>query len=197
MAALLTDRFRQALVFAFDLHARQARKGSGVPYFSHLMGVAALVLEDGGGEDEAISALLHDAVEDQGGRQTLETIRQRFGERVAAIVLACSDTDQSPKPPWRERKLASLAHLREADPAVLRVSLADKIHNGRELLLLHSRYGPELWQRFRGGREGTLWYYRELLDIFRARRSDPLVDELERLVRELERRVEAERPPAG
>jgi (p)ppGpp synthase/HD superfamily hydrolase len=130
---LLGQRFQAALVQAARLHQRQVRKQSGVPYVSHLLAVCALVLEDGGSEDEAIAALLHDAVEDQGGAQTLDHIRNLFGDEVAAIVDGCSDTDQDPKPPWRERKEAYLRHL--ADPAtsasVLRVATADKLHNAR------------------------------------------------------------------
>lgn len=190
----LTDRFRQALDYAFKLHACQVRKGSGVPYVSHLLGVAGLVLEDGGDEDEAIAALLHDAVEDQGGQATLQEIRDRFGDRVAEIVLGCSDTDQTPKPPWEERKRAYLDRLRMAEPSVLKVSLADKIHNARDIIIASSSGGPDFWTRFRGGKDGTLWYFRELVGIFRERRSDPFVDELARAVLELEA-LAARQPP--
>jgi GTP pyrophosphokinase len=186
MPTQLTDRFRQALDYAFELHASQVRKGTGVPYVSHLLGVAGLVLEDNGDEDEAIAALLHDAVEDQGGAPTLEAIRARFGERVAEIVSGCSDTDQFPKPPWEERKRAYLAHLRHAGPSVLKVSLADKVHNARDMLIAYDTYGPELWTRFRGGRSGTLWYLRQLVCVFRERRPSPFVDELDRVVSALE-----------
>jgi (p)ppGpp synthase/HD superfamily hydrolase len=186
MPTILTDRFRQALDYAFELHADQSRKGTGVPYVSHLLSVTGLVLEDNGDEDEAIAALLHDAVEDQGGQPTLQAIRERFGERVAAIVSACSDTDQFPKPPWEERKRAYLAHLQVAEPSTLKVSLADKVHNARDMLMAYQIHGPALWKRFRGGREGTLWYLRQLVCVFRERRPDPLVEELDRVVTALE-----------
>jgi (p)ppGpp synthase/HD superfamily hydrolase len=197
MTVQLTDRFRQALDFAFELHACQVRKGSGVPYISHLLGVAGLVLEDDGDEDEAIAGLLHDAVEDQGGAQTLQAIRERFGERVAEIVSGCSDTDQIPKPPWQARKQAYLAHLRLADASTVKVSLADKIHNGRDILMAYHRFGPEIWGRFKGGRDGTLWYYRQLVCVFRERRNDALVDELDRVVSEMEGLAANEGQAAG
>jgi (p)ppGpp synthase/HD superfamily hydrolase len=111
----LTDRFERALVYAHVVHGGHCRKGTTIPYVSHLLAVASLVLEDGGDEDEAMAALLHDAVEDRGGAERLKDIRARFGKRVANIVQSCSDTDVDPKPPWRERKIAYLAHLREAD----------------------------------------------------------------------------------
>lgn len=183
----LTDRFQDAFLFACVLHGRQLRKGSGVPYIAHLMSVAALVIEDGGDEDEAVAALLHDAVEDQGGAATAEEIRRRFGGRVACIVEACSDTDATPKPPWRERKESYLAHLRQAPTGALRVSLADKLHNARSILTDYRREGEALWQRFAGGREGTLWYYRALVEAFRELRPSPRQQELERTVVELER----------
>jgi (p)ppGpp synthase/HD superfamily hydrolase len=162
----LSDRFGQALLFAFQLHQRQQRKGSQTPYIAHLLGVTALVLEDGGDEDEAIAALLHDAPEDQGGLATLEEIRQRFGERVAGIVDGCTDTYETPKPPWRQRKEDYLTHLRTATPSIWRVSLADKLHNARTILVdLHSQ-GGQVWQRFNGGKVGSLWYYRSLVQTF-------------------------------
>jgi (p)ppGpp synthase/HD superfamily hydrolase len=162
----LSDRFGQALLFAFQLHQRQQRKGSQTPYIAHLLGVTALVLEDGGDEDEAIAALLHDAPEDQGGLATLEEIRQRFGERVAGIVDGCTDTYETPKPPWRQRKEDYLTHLRTATPSIWRVSLADKLHNARTILVdLHSQ-GGQVWQRFNGGKAGSLWYYRSLVQTF-------------------------------
>jgi len=184
---MLGERFEQALVYAARLHARQQRKGSGVPYIAHLMAVSALVLEAGGDEDEAIAALLHDAAEDQGGVATLAEIRKRFGARVADIVAACSDTFVTPKPPWKARKAAYLEHLRGAAPAVRRVSLADKLHNARALLRDYRREGEQTWTRFTGGREGTLWYYRALADIFQATGKDAHTQELARTVSELER----------
>src|SRR5262249_41201230 len=130
----LSSRFREALVFAAELHRDQVRKGTTVPYVAHLLGVAGIVLEHGADEDEAIAALLHDAVEDQGGPPTREAIRRRFGERVAAIVDGCTDADKTPPPPWRARKEACVAHVRHASPSVLLVSAADKLHNSRAIL---------------------------------------------------------------
>ena len=184
---MLGERFEDALVYAARLHREQTRKGSRVPYLAHLLAVAALVLEAGGDEDEAIAALLHDAVEDQGGYATLEAIRVRFGERVAGIVEACSDAFVTPKPPWRERKETYLEHLRHASPEARRVSLADKLHNARSLLLDYRREGEATWGRFNGGKAGTLWYYRSVAEIFRATGDDPHTQELQRVVEELER----------
>jgi GTP pyrophosphokinase len=146
-----------------------------------------LVLEDGGGEDEAIAALLYDAVEDRGGRDTLEEIRRRFGDHVAHIVEGCTDTDTIPKPPWRERKERYIAHLRSAPPEVLRVSAADKVHNARAILADYRALGEPLWARFNGGRDGTLWYYRTLASVLGQARAGFLAEELDRVVSELER----------
>ncbi len=185
--APLTNRFEHALVYATQLHARQERKGTNIPYISHLLSVAALVLEDGGDEDEAIAALLHDAVEDQGGVATREVILQKFGERVTQIVDGCTDTDVMPKPPWKERKQQHLENLRHASPAVCRVELADKLHNARSILLDLQRDGEAVWQKFRGGKEGTLWYYRAALEVFaQLGYSMFMVEEFKRVVEELE-----------
>jgi len=184
---VLTDTFDDALVYAARLHRRQRRKASGVPYVAHLLAVAALVLEAGGSQDEAIAALLHDAPEDQGGEETLADIRRRFGDTVADIVADCSDTLASPKPPWRPRKEAYLAHLAHAAPSVRLVSAADKLHNARSILRDYRELGEVVWGRFRGGREGTLWYYRTLVDILQSTGDGPLLDELARTVAELER----------
>jgi GTP pyrophosphokinase len=146
---LLGPRFSGALVFAAELHQDRVRKGTDVPYVAHLLSVAALVIEDGGDEDEAIAALLHDAVEDRGGRPTLEAIRSGFGERVATIVEACSDAEVTPKPPWRERKERYVQHLECAGASVLRVSVADKVHNARAILQDYRAVGEELWSRFK------------------------------------------------
>jgi (p)ppGpp synthase/HD superfamily hydrolase len=183
----LSSRFEEALTFATRLHAGQCRKSTTIPYVAHLLGVASLVLEAGGDEDEAIAALLHDAVEDQGGEATLEEIRRRFGETVAAIVDGCSDTTTVPKPPWRARKEAYIAHLREASASECLVSAADKLHNARTILADYRVLGEVLWERFNGGKEGTLWYYRALVETFRAASPTPLVEELERVVAEIER----------
>jgi len=182
----LGERFDEALQYASRLHQRQRRKGTEVPYLAHLMSVAALVLEHGGDEDMAVAALLHDAVEDQGGKPVLEEIRRRFGERVAGIVAGCTDADTLPKPPWRQRKQEYIAHVRHAPADVRLVSAADKLHNARTVLADYRRHGEALWGRFRGGREGTLWYYRALVETFRQAGNNPLVEELERVVSELE-----------
>ena len=182
----LTRRFTDALAYATEVHAGQSRKGTSVPYVAHVLGVCALVLEDGGGEDEAIAALLHDAVEDGGGRPRLEDIRRRFGDRVAGIVWACSDTDETPKPPWKERKARYIAHVREAGPDARRVSCADKLHNARSILRDYRALGERLWDRFNASAEDNLWYYRALVEAFRQPDRSSLVDELERVVGELE-----------
>jgi GTP pyrophosphokinase len=183
----LTTRFNDALQFAAGLHAQQVRKGSEVPYLAHLMSVASLALENGAGEDEAIAALLHDAIEDQGGAPTREEIRRRFGDTVTAIVDGCTDTEVLPKPPWRARKEAYIAHLAGASPSVRLVSSCDKLHNARSLLADFRQLGDALWSRFTGKKDGTLWYYRALIDAYRRAGGTPLVDELDRVVSELER----------
>jgi len=182
---LLGPRFDQALALARELHSDQLRKGTGIPYLSHLLGVTSLVLDDGGTEDEAIAALLHDAVEDQGGEPTLRRIRQLFGPHVADIVEACSDTDVSPKPPWRERKEAYVAHLLQPLPTgAVRVSLADKLHNARAILF-DLRAGEDVFARFSAGRDQQVWYYDALADAFTKVTDSPMIDELRRVVDEL------------
>lgn len=184
---LLSDRFVDAFRYAMKLHAGQKRKSTRIPYISHLMSVTALVLEDGGDEDEAIAAMLHDAVEDQGGRKILEEIRRRYGEKVAEVVDGLTDSYTTPKPPWRDRKEQYIRHLWKADPGVVRVSLADKLHNARAILREARREGEDVWDKFNGGKEGTLWYYRTLVNVFRERSNSPLATELERVVSEIER----------
>ena len=193
---LLSPRFEQALLMATRLHARQRRKGADIPYVSHLMAVSSLVFEDGGSEDEAIAALLHDAVEDQGGAPTLEKIREAFGDRVAGIVAGCTDSDVVPKPPWRERKERYIAHIRQAGPDVRRVSAADKLHNARAILADLHKHGDAVWDRFTADRPGVLWYYRSLVTAFQDTGVGFLADELDRVVTQLERGVIA-RPPAS
>jgi GTP pyrophosphokinase len=185
MGDLLGPRYVEAFAYAARLHARQIRKGSGIPYLTHLMSVSALVLEDGGDEDEAIAGLLHDAVEDQGGQPTLEDIRARFGEKVARIVDGCTDADVIPKPPWRQRKERYIAHLAEAAADVRRVSAADKLHNARSILADYRVHGEAVFDRFTAGKDDTLWYYRSLVAAFRETGGGRLVDELERAVGEL------------
>jgi GTP pyrophosphokinase len=185
----LSRRFQEALTFAAQLHAGQTRKGTGIPYISHLLGVTSIVLEHGADEDEAIAALLHDAVEDAGGVDTLEKIRGRFGETVAGIVAGCTDAWTDPKPPWRARKEAYIAHLQTASPSELLVSAADKLHNARAILNDYRVLGEYIWKRFNGGKTGTLWYYRSLVQVLQSRYPSTLVDELDRVVCELEHLV--------
>lgn len=181
----LTDKFESALIYATRLHAHQTRKISGVPYIAHLLSVAALVLEAGGTEEEAIASLLHDAIEDQGGKSIREEIRQIFGEAVIAIVDGCTESDTYPKPPWKERKQRYLQNLRYASPAVRLVSLADKLHNARSLLADYRQYGSSIWTQFKAGQEGTLWFYRELQKTYSETGSDSLTAEFSRVIQEL------------
>ena len=186
---MLSSRFTEALTYATKLHSNQVRKGSGVPYIAHLLGVTSIALEYGANEDEAIAALLHDAIEDQGGEATRAEIRRRFGDTVTEIVDGCTDAETIPKPPWRERKEAYIAHIFNASSSELLVSCADKLHNARSILNDYRVLGEAVWERFKGGKEGTLWYYRSLVEAFRQTGSTPLVEELERVVLELEQLV--------
>lgn len=178
-------------------HSGQTRKQSSIPYFAHLLGVCALVLEAGGDEDLAIAALLHDVVEDCGGAPMLKQVRRRFGRRVAHVVDGCTDTDQTPKPPWRKRKKDYLQRLRTEDADVRLVSAADKVHNARAILRDYREIGEPIWERFQGKREGTLWYYRALVKEFGRGQANSLTRELERVVTELEAEtVRGKRPRA-
>lgn len=192
-ATILTDRFDRALLYATHVHGGQVRKGTSTPYVAHLMAVSATVLEYGGNEDLAIAALLHDSVEDQGGKARLEDVRNRFGERVARVVAACSDSladtaRGEAKADWQMRKESYLTHLDTADEDVLRVSLADKVHNARAILrdLRKPEVGDTVWSRFSQPREKTLWYYRGLADKFRERWPGQLADELHEIVEVLQ-----------
>lgn len=187
ISGVLTGRFVEALNYAYCLHANQKRKGTQIPYIAHLLGVTALVLEDGGEEDQAIAALLHDAVEDQGGVDTLEIIRERFGERVAYIVEALTDSFETPKPDWLTRKENYIAHLKDVPPEVRRVSLADKLHNARSILSTLETEGEKTWLRFSGRKEGTLWYYNSLVRIFSESGDDYMTRELASVVSEINR----------
>ena len=180
------EKFERAVVYVARVHGDHYRKGTRVPYVTHLLAVAAIVGENGGTEDEVVAALLHDAPEDRGGEARLGDIRQRFGDAVAEIVAGCTDTYEDPKPPWRERKERHLAHLADTPASVRLVSAADKLHNARSVLSDYRAVGEDLWSRFTGGREGTLWYYRAVVDTLAAEHDDPIVGELDRVVRELE-----------
>ena len=186
IAIKLGPRFLRAFQFAAEKHSGQTRKASTVPYIAHLMGVASLVLEAGCEEDLAIAALLHDVVEDCGGAPMLKEVRRRFGSRVAKVVDGCTDADTYPKPPWRERKEKYIRHLKKADADTRLVSAADKLNNVRSILSDYRALGESIWSRFNGGREGTLWYYRTLLDEFLRRRPNRITRDLELAVKELE-----------
>jgi len=181
----LSDRFQAAVNLAFELHQNQLRKGSQVPYFSHLMGVSTLVLENGGTENEAIAALLHDAVEDQGGLPTLERIKAEFGDEVADIVDGCTDAYTQPKTDWKERKINYLERLKTASDSVVLVSLSDKVHNSRSILRDLQKEGDTIWDWFKGKKSGTLWYYQSLANIFDESSYSFLKQELRQLVEEL------------
>jgi (p)ppGpp synthase/HD superfamily hydrolase len=183
--------FERALGFATRLHAAQLRKGTDIPYISHLIGVAGIVLDNGGGQDEAIAAVLHDAIEDQaadypGGATALrQEIRSQFGERVLDIVEACTDAETIPKPPWAQRKQAYIAHIERASDAARLVSCADKLHNARSIVSDLRVVGDAVWSRFKGGKDGSLWYYRQLTNLFLRLGPRELAEELDRTVREM------------
>ena len=188
----LTGQFSKALVYAELKHHNQVRKGGDIPYIGHLLSVAGLVINDGGSESQAIAALLHDGVEDSGGPATLDEITKNFGDDVARIVDECSDTDVEPKPPWRERKQAYIDHLADVGADTLLVSVADKLDNARSMLRDYHEHGSSLWERFTvKDPHDHLWYYRELLKAYCSRGCTSwMVDELDRVVKELKRLVE-------
>ena len=176
------------MVYAHQVHQNQRRKGTGIPYIAHVLGVAALAIEYGATENEAIGALLHDAAEDGGGEATLAEIRARFGDAVADIVLGCSDSlveDPEEKLPWRERKENYLAHLEHASASVCLVSAADKLHNVRSIMRDYREHGEDIWERFQGRRDGTLWYYETVADTllrrYRTQLTRDLQDEVDAL----------------
>lgn len=186
---MLTARFDEAFQFAHRVHAAQTRKGTNSPYIGHLMGVASIVLDDGGSEDEAIAALLHDAAEDQGGRPVLEEIRGRFGDAVARIVEDCTDSWETPKRPWAERKQAYVYHARTLPPSSLRVSAADKVHNAYAILRDLRNSGEQVWSRFSASADDVLSYYESLVRAYREAGGGRLVDELDRIVRGIQREM--------
>ncbi len=193
----LGPRFLQAVLFAAEKHSGQTRKASAIPYIAHLMGVASLVLEAGGDEDLAIAALLHDVVEDCGGAPMLKEVRRRFGSRVAKVVDGCTDADTYPKPPWRERKQNYIRHLKNADADTRLVSAADKLNNVRSILSDYRALGESVWSRFNGGREGTLWYYRTLRDVFLRFKRNRITWDLELAVNELDALAAGQAIPGG
>lgn len=186
MTTKLSPRFEQALIFAKQVHDGQLRKGSATPYIAHILGVASLVLEDGGSETEAIAALLHDAAEDGEGQKTLDQIEEQFGADIAEIVLECSDTLVKPKPAWQERKEAHIEKLKTGRPESIQVKLADKVHNAQNLLRSLHENGESVWDDFKGGKQGTLWYFREMYAVFSETRSGYLMDEFARLIEEID-----------
>ena len=196
----LSPQFEKALIYATRIHKAQLRKKTRIPYIGHVLGVTAIALDYGANETEAIAALLHDAVEDCGGVRRLRDIERKFGEGVATIVLGCTDTDQTPKPPWLERKKAYIKHVRHASTPIKFVSAADKLHNVRSILMDYRTEREKLWSRFNGGKKGSLWYYGALVKAFGGKRIQPLVKELDRTLKELEKRsnkgVRVEHPPS-
>lgn len=198
MAPVVGKRFREALVWAAELHEEQRRKGGNVPYVAHLLGVASIVLEHGGTEDQAIGALLHDALEDQAHRMTPGEIRARFGAKVEEIVEACTDGDaeeQQDRDParWRVRKQKYIDAIATKPADALLVSMADKLYNARAILEDFREIGDRLWPRFTAGKEGNLWYYRAMLTAFKARADNRLWHELDRTVADIERMAALER----
>jgi (p)ppGpp synthase/HD superfamily hydrolase len=183
----LSPKFEEALVYATRVHGGQLRKKTRIPYIGHLLGVTAIAMEYGANETEAIAALLHDAVEDCGGAERQREIEEKFGPEVGEIVAGCTDSDQTPKPPWRERKEKYIAHLKTASAATRLVSASDKLHNVGAIVRNLREEGESVWDRFKAGKEGALWYYRSLVTAFREHGRTALVDELDRVVTEMER----------
>ena len=184
---MLTERIAKALALAVEAHDGQKRKGTDIPYVAHPMGVAAIALDYGATEDQAIAALLHDVLED-GGPQFTPVIRERFGETVLAIVEGCTDgvpDAQGKKADWKERKLQYLDHLARASDEIILVSGADKLHNARAIVSDLQSVGLKVFDRFTVGRDGTLWYYRQLAGIF-SRRSVPMAKQLDAAVADME-----------
>ncbi len=179
---MLTTRYDEALLYASELHRSQVRKGTGIPYVSHLLSVSALVLKNGGDEDQAIAGLLHDAAEDQGGKPTLDAIQAKFGDRVAGIVADCTDSWEMPKRPWRERKEGFIASIPSKARDSLLVSLADKTDNARAIMGGYREIGDEVWLRFSGKKDGVIWYYQSLSELFSKHYPSPLAAELARTV---------------
>src|SRR4029077_10483379 len=178
----LSCQFEKALTYATRIHGGQLRKKTRIPYIAHILGVAAIAMEYGANETEAIAALLHDAVEDCGGEKRLSDVEHKFGRYVTKIVYVCTDTYETPKPPWLERKKKYIAHLKDSDSSTRLVSASDKLHNTRAILTELRRHGLEVFERFAGKRNGTLWYYRTLVSAFRAHGDHTdLIDELDRV----------------
>ena len=188
MSLITTARFAAAMTYAHEVHHGQRRKGTGIPYIAHVLGVTAIAIEYGANEDEAIGALLHDAAEDGGGEETLAYIRAQFGDSVADIVLGCSDSlveDPEDKLPWLERKENYLTHLENASASVCLVSAADKLHNVRSIIRDYREHGEDIWERFQGKRDGTLWYYETVAHTLLRRHRTQLTRDLQEAVDDL------------
>lgn len=186
---MISETFLKALEYSCRLHSEQIRKGSDTPYVAHLLGVASIIFEYGGTETEAIAGLLHDAIEDQGGDATRQEIHQKFGEEITAIIDGCTDVDTVPKPPWCKRKETYIEHLKTASPSIHLVSAADKLYNARAILADYRMIGEKLWERFKGGKDGTLWYYHALAETFKSinRAPEALIKELDCVVKKIEK----------
>ncbi|HUG85368.1 MAG TPA: HD domain-containing protein [Euzebya sp.] len=183
---VLTERYAQAVVYAAGLHRDQRRKGTAIPYVAHLLGTSSFLLEQPAvDEDQAIAALLHDAIEDHPEQTDLETIARHFGPRVARIVADCSDADAHPKPPWRHRKVAYLEHLQGVTRSSLQVALADKLHNARAIVTDLETSGDEVWTRFNGPPVAQRWYYSAMAELFSRRLGSTLAQALQRTVERL------------
>ena len=189
MGETLTSKLDRAFSYAHEVHDGQFKKGTSVPYLGHLMGVSSIVLGDGGGEDEAVAALLHDAAEDHGGRARLDDIRSRFGDEVARIVEDCTDSWDTPKPSWLARKQAYIQRARTLPSPSLRVSIADKVHNTYGILRDLRNIGEKVWERYDVSPDDVLAYYESLVRAYREAGGGRLVDELERIVRGIQREM--------
>ena len=188
---MMSERFVDAVGFANKLHGDQLRKGTNVPYISHLLIVSGIVLQHGGGEDEAIAALLHDTVEDCGGKPVMVEIRQRFGNKIAELVDGCTETDIQPKPPWRERKERYLESIRSANPSVRLISCADKIHNASSIISEYRKVGEQVWDRFKANKTETLWFYTSMVNAMQASRENrSILEELVIIVEDLKELIE-------
>ena len=189
MSETLTNKLDRAFGYAHEVHDGQFKKGTSVPYLGHLMGVSSIVLGDGGSEDEAVAALLHDAAEDHGVRARLDDIRSRFGDEVARIVEDCTDSWDTPKPSWLARKQAYIQRARTLPSPSLRVSIADKVHNTYGILRDLRNIGEKVWERYDVSPDDVLAYYESLVRAYREAGGGRLVDELERIVRGIQREM--------
>ena len=185
------DRYLEAYVYCYKLHKKQTRKGSNIPYFTHLSSVSNLIIENNGTTTQAIAGLLHDAVEDQGGAKTLAVIKRKFGPKVAKIVDQCSDTTIKPKPPWKTRKIRYIKDIKTKTQDTLLVSLCDKYHNANCILSDYQKVGEEIWDRFTASKQETFWYYESLYKEFKKYLKNHLelikaykntVDEMKRII---------------